>query len=81
MMTFCHGYRLILTSFLIFCGIVSVLFGMVGAFTEKYTKRFFVYSSIGHVGFMLIGIAVLNLDGIKGTIDYLILYIISSFLI
>lgn len=60
---------------------LSVICSILGAFSEKIFKRFFVYSSIGHVGFMLIGIAVLNLDGIKGTIDYLILYIISSFLI
>jgi NADH:ubiquinone oxidoreductase subunit 2 (subunit N) len=36
---------------------------------------------VGHVGFMLVGISVLNLDGIKGTVDYLILYILSSYLI
>ena len=53
----------------------------MGAFSEKIFKRFFVYSSVGHVGFMILGIAVLNYDGIQGTIDYLILYIISSFIV
>jgi len=60
---------------------MSVFVSILGAFSEKIFKRFFVYSSIGHVGFMLFGLAVLNLDGIVGSVDYLILYIISSFII
>jgi len=59
----------------------SIVISLLGAFSEKFLKRFFVYSSIGHVGFMLFGLTVLNLDGIKGSIDYLMLYIISSFII
>jgi len=59
----------------------SIIVSLLGAFSEKFLKRFFVYSSIGHVGFMLFGLTVLNLDGIKGSIDYLILYILSSFII
>jgi len=60
---------------------LSIFFSILGAFSEKFFKRFFIYSSMGHVGFMLIGLAVLNLDGLKGTIDYLILYIVSSFIV
>ena len=68
--------------FLILClALLSILSSILGAFVEKIFKRFFVYSSTGHVGFMLIGISVLNIDGLKGTFDYLILYIVSSFLI
>jgi NADH-quinone oxidoreductase subunit N len=60
---------------------LSVIFSILGAFSEKVFKRFFVYSSTGHVGFLLIGIAVLNINGIKGTVDYLLIYIVSSFII
>jgi NADH:ubiquinone oxidoreductase subunit 2 (subunit N) len=80
MFTFFHGYRLLLTPFLIFCGVLSVLFGMIGAFVEKYIKRFFVYSSMGHVGFMLIGLSLFSLEGISATFHYLPVYIISSFI-
>ena len=66
---------------LFFLGVLSIIISILGAFSEKLFKRFFVYSSIGHVGFMVLGIAVLNYDGIQGTIDYLILYIISSFIV
>ena len=64
-----------------FLGTFSIIISVMGAFSEKIFKRFFVYSSVGHVGFMILGIAVLNYDGIQGTIDYLILYIISSFIV
>jgi NADH:ubiquinone oxidoreductase subunit 2 (subunit N) len=66
---------------LFFLGVFSIIISILGAFSEKLFKRFFVYSSIGHVGFMILGIAVLNYDGIQGTIDYLVLYIVSSFII
>lgn len=60
---------------------LSIFFSILGAFSEKIFKRFFVYSSMGHVGFMLIGFAILNFNGIKGSVDYIILYIISSFIV
>ena len=41
---------------------------------QNFFKRFFIYSSLGHVGFMILGVAVLNYSGIQGAIDYLILY-------
>jgi len=60
---------------------LSIIFSILGAFSEKIFKRFFVYSSTGHVGFMLLGIASLNIEGLKSAIDYLIIYIVSSFII
>ena len=66
---------------LFFLGVLSIIISIIGAFSEKVFKRFFIYSSIGHVGFMVLGIGVLNYSGIQGAIDYLILYIISSFIV
>lgn len=60
-------------------GFLSIIISVLGAFSEKVIKRFFIYSSIGHVGFMLIGICDVFTDsGLLATISYLILYIISS---
>ena len=59
---------------------VSIYFGILGAFSEKLIKRFFVYSSMGHVGFMIIGIAVADI-GLRGAINYLLVYVISSFIL
>jgi NADH:ubiquinone oxidoreductase subunit 2 (subunit N) len=54
--------------------------GIMGAFSEKLIKRFFVYSSMGHVGFMLLGIGVAG-TGLKATINYLLVYVFSAYIL
>jgi NADH-quinone oxidoreductase subunit N len=53
---------------------------MIGAFSEKGIKRFFVYSSMGHVGFMLVGISLATREGLSASFHYLPVYIITSFI-
>jgi NADH:ubiquinone oxidoreductase subunit 2 (subunit N) len=65
--------------FLIFVSVLSVFFGMIGAFAERGIKRFFVYSSMGHVGFMLVGLSLITLEGASAMFHYLAVYILSSF--
>lgn len=66
---------------LIFCSVLSVICGALGALSERVIKRFFVYSSMGHIGFILVGIAVHSIAGITAAINYLIVYIITSFIV
>jgi quinol-cytochrome oxidoreductase complex cytochrome b subunit/NADH:ubiquinone oxidoreductase subunit 2 (subunit N) len=75
-----YPFKAILTPLFLFCSVITVLFGMIGAFSEKVIKRFFVYSSMGHVGFMLIGLGLSSLEGASATFHYLPVYIISSFI-
>jgi NADH:ubiquinone oxidoreductase subunit 2 (subunit N) len=79
-LTFLHSYAFIILPFLMFVALISVLFGMIGAFSEKGIKRFFVYSSMGHVGFMLVGISLATREGLAATFHYLPVYIITSFI-
>lgn len=79
-LTFLYPFYLILTPFFLVIAFLSILFGILGAFTEKVIKRFFVYSSMGHVGFMLIGLAFPFLDAASATFHYLPIYVISSFI-
>ncbi len=65
---------------LLLCGVVSVVIGIIGAYNERISKRFFVYSSRGHVGFRLIGLSLATLEGRSATFHYLAIYIISSFI-
>ena len=65
---------------LISCGLLSIMCGIMGAFSEKLIKRFFVYSSMGHVGFMLLGIGVAG-TGLKATINYLLVYVFSAYIL
>ncbi len=63
-----------------FSGLFSIFIGRIGAFTEKRTKRFFVFSSRGHVGFRLAGYAVSTFEGYSSVFHYLPVYRLSSFL-
>ena len=79
-LTFLHSYSFIILPFLMFVALLSVLFGMIGAFSEKGIKRFFVYSSMGHVGFMLVALSLSTFNGISAAFHYLPVYIITSFI-
>jgi NADH:ubiquinone oxidoreductase subunit 2 (subunit N) len=63
-------------------GLFSLIFGFIGAFDQKWLKKFLVYSSVGHVGFLLF--TFISHDFFNTSISlimYLIIYIISSFLL
>ena len=51
------GYLHILVYFLLFCGLLSLAVGAWGAVMQKKIKRFMAYSSINHMGFLLLGLA------------------------
>lgn len=77
---FLHFASTLLLPFFIFCGLLSLLIGRIGAFTEKLIKRFFVFSSRGHVGFRLAGFALSSYEGFTSVFHYLPVYRLSSVL-
>jgi multicomponent Na+:H+ antiporter subunit D len=77
---FLHFSSDLLTIFFIFCGILSIFVGRVGAFTEKRIKRFFVFSSRGHVGFILLGFSLSTYEGLTSVFHYVPVYRLTSFL-
>ena len=58
--------------------IASMLVGAFGALTQTNIKRLLAYSSIGHVGYVLVGLATGTIAGVQGILIYLNLYIIMS---
>jgi len=48
--------------------VVGILYGAMVAFRQKDLKRLVAYSSISHLGFVVLGIFALNLQGIEGAI-------------
>ena len=46
----------------------------LAALTQNNLKRLLAYSSIAHVGYMLLGLIAGNNDGIKGILLYLLVY-------
>ena len=77
--SFLHVFSFFTLNFFLISGLLSIFVGRVGAFTEKLIKRFFVYSSMGHVGFRLIALSLTTLEGASARFHYLAVYILSSF--
>jgi len=63
---------------LIFLSIASMILGAVAAIGQKNIKRLMAYSSIGHIGFVLAGIATGTASGYASSITYTIIYIVMN---
>lgn len=65
-------------SILSLCAIASMLVGAFGAMYQSKIKRLMAYSSIGHVGYILIGVIVGTIEGVQSLLVYTCLYIIMT---
>jgi NADH-quinone oxidoreductase subunit N len=63
---------------LIFLSIASMLLGAIAAIGQKNIKRLIAYSSIGHIGYALAGVASASNDGIQSSVIYLTIYIVMN---
>ena len=63
---------------IIFLSIASMLFASFAAIAQNNIKRLMAYSSIGHVGYALIGIACFTEEGIQALVIYLIIYLFMN---
>jgi len=62
----------------IFISIASMILGAVAAIGQNNIKRLMAYSSIGHMGYALAGLATGTNSGIQSTIIYLIIYLVMN---
>ena len=63
---------------LIFLSIASMIFGAIAAIGQQNLKRLIAYSSIGHIGYTLAGLAAGTNEGIQSSIIYITIYIIMN---
>ena len=63
---------------LIICSLLSLIVGSFGAMAQKKIKRLLVYSSVGHVGYLLMGVCCGTLEGIQGLLLYIIIYVVMT---
>ncbi len=63
---------------IVFLAIASTLLGSFAAIGQTNIKRLMAYSSIGHMGFALIGLAAGNEIGIRGVAIYLAIYLVMT---
>src|ERR1700722_6057337 len=59
----------------VFVSIASMVLGSFAAIGQKSIKRLMAYSSIGHMGFALVGLAAGTSDGIQGVLVYMAIYV------
>ena len=63
---------------IIFISIASMILGAVAAIVQKNIKRLLAYSSIGHIGYALAGVATGAISGYESAIVYISIYVIMN---
>ena len=63
---------------IIFISIASMILGAVAAMVQKNFKRLLAYSSIGHIGYALAGVATGAVSGYESAIVYISIYVIMN---
>ena len=66
-----HEWQQIVT----FLAIASMALGAFAAIGQRNIKRLMAYSSIGHMGYALVGLAAGTAEGVQGVIIYLAIYL------
>jgi NADH-quinone oxidoreductase subunit N len=61
-----------------FVSLASMVLGSFAAIAQTNIKRLMAYSSIGHMGFVLVGLAAGNEQGVEGILVYLTIYLFMT---
>ena len=63
---------------IVFVSIASMALGSFAAIGQRNIKRLLAYSSIGHMGFALVGLAAGTVEGAQGVLVYIAIYVIMT---
>ncbi len=63
---------------IVFLSVASMVLGAVAAIAQTNIKRLMAYSSIGHIGYALIGLAAASPAGIRGVLVYMAIYLFMN---
>ena len=63
---------------IIFISVASMILGAIAAMIQKNFKRLLAYSSIGHIGYALAGVATGATSGYQSAIVYISIYVIMN---
>jgi NADH-quinone oxidoreductase subunit N len=72
------GMKLQWQQIVVFISILSMAVGAFGAIGQTNIKRLMAYSSIGHMGFALVGLSAGNQQGVLGVLVYLSIYLVMT---
>ncbi|WP_163269619.1 NADH-quinone oxidoreductase subunit NuoN [Chelativorans alearense] len=60
---------------IVFISIASMLLGAFAAIGQRNIKRLMAYSSIGHMGYALVGLSANSPEGVRGVVIYMLIYL------
>ncbi len=63
---------------IIFISVASMALGAFAAIGQRNIKRLMAYSSIGHMGFALVGLAAGTVNGVQGVAIYMAIYLVMT---
>jgi NADH-quinone oxidoreductase subunit N len=63
---------------IVFISMASMALGAFAAIGQTNIKRLIAYSSIGHIGFALVGLAAGTQSGVQGVVIYMLTYLIMA---
>ena len=66
------------TGLIVLVSIGSMGLGALAAIGQSNIKRLMAYSSIGHMGYALVGLAVGTSEGVRGVLVYMVTYVFMS---
>ena len=63
---------------LLFVSMITMTVGNLCALNQRNLKRMLAYSGIAHAGYMMMGLAVLNNEGLSAILFYVVVYLIMN---
>jgi NADH-quinone oxidoreductase subunit N len=63
---------------IVFVSIASMVLGSFAAINQSNIKRLMAYSSIGHIGYALVGLAAGTQEGVYGVLIYMTIYVVTN---
>jgi NADH-quinone oxidoreductase subunit N len=63
---------------LLFVSMITMTVGNLCALNQQNVKRLLAYSGIAHAGYILMGLVVLNNDGLKAMLFYIVVYLVMN---
>ena len=71
-------YREVWSDILIFVGMLSIVIGSLFALTQENIKRLLAYSAISNIGFIILSLGLISIDGIQASLYYTVVYSLTA---
>lgn len=70
--------REVWSDILIFVGMLSIVIGSLFALTQENIKRLLAYSAISNIGFIIVSLGLISIDGIHASLYYTVVYSLTA---